>query len=267
MLSGYEDILLERDGRIITATLNRPEKRNAVSGRLHDELGRVFRDLAADPDSDVIILTGAGRAFCGGGDFDWMRDKLENPVPFSGEARHTREIVYSILECPKPTIARINGDAYGLGATIALLCDIIVAEENARIADPHVAGGMAAGDGGVLTWPFLLGMAKTKEYLLTGRPIVARDAERLGMINAAVPADELDQVVWDYARTLAAGAQDAIRYTKQALNHLVRDSAGGAFELSLAFEGLTLVSPDHQEGVRAFLERRAPRFGAAGHAG
>jgi enoyl-CoA hydratase len=256
----YSTLALTRQGRALTVTINRPSTLNGVNSELHEELGQVLTEVGDDPHSDVVVLTGAGRAFCAGGDFQWLREKLANPPPFAPQARTARRIVFGILDCPKPIIARVNGDAYGLGASIALLCDIIIAVDTARFADTHVQAGLSAGDGGALIWPQLLGFAKAKQYLLTGEPIGALEALRLGMINFAVPAAELDAVVDKYVQTLLQGAQLAIRYTKTTVNIALRDLFNSVFETSLAYEGLTLQTNDHIEGVKAFLEKRKPKF-------
>lgn len=256
----YSALAISRSDRVLTIMLNRAETLNAVDSTLHEELGRVFTDMADDPDSDVIVVTGAGKAFSAGGDYKWLREKLANPPPFAPQARTARKIVFGLLDCPKPVIARVNGDAYGLGASVALLCDIIIAVDTARFCDPHVNAGLVAGDGGALIWPQLLGFAKAKQHLLTGDPIDAREAARLGMINFAVPHLELDALVDTYARRLAGGAQMALRYTKTVTNIALRELFNSVFEASLAYEGLTLNSDDHTEAVKAFLEKRKPVF-------
>lgn len=256
----YSALRVDIQDRVLTITFNRAETLNAVDSTMHEELGQIFTEMADDPDSDVVVITGSGKAFSAGGDYAWLREKLINPPPFAPQARTARKIVFGLLDCPKPIIARVNGDAYGLGASVALLCDIIVAIDTARFCDPHVNAGLVAGDGGALIWPQLLGFAKAKQYLLTGDPIDAVEAARLGMINFAVPADELDSIVQKYARRLAGGARLAIRYTKTVTNIALRELFNSVFEASLAYEGLTLDSDDHREAVTAFLEKRKPVF-------
>jgi enoyl-CoA hydratase len=256
-LAKYTDLKLTREGRILRIELHRPEALNAVTKVMHHELSRVFLEAADDPDSDLIVLTGAGKVFCAGGDYNWMRAGV---LPFYPRSRDVRNMVYGIIDCPKPIIARVNGDAYGLGASLALLCDLIIATDTARFADPHVRAGLGAGDGGVLIWPHLLGFAKAKEHLILGSHLSALEALRLGMINRAVPAAQLDEVVADYSRRLLAGAQVAIRYTKSVTNIALRQTFNSAFEASLAYEGLTLHTRDHQAAVKAFLEGQRPDF-------
>jgi enoyl-CoA hydratase len=257
----YTQLEITREGRIMTIAMNRPELLNAVGHDMHEELGRVFDDAADDPDSDVIVLTGKGRAFSAGGDAEWLGERARgNKVPFVRELRTIRRIVYSVLDCPKPVIAKVNGDAFGFGCSISLVCDVIFAAEHARFADPHVKLGMAAGDGGALIWPQLVGYAKAKHYLLTGEPIAAPDAERMGLVTFCVPGETLDEAVAVYAAKLARGAQAAIRYTKMATNAPLRQLFATAFEIGAAYEGLSFETEDFKEGVAAMIERRRPEY-------
>src|SRR5216684_2829881 len=216
--SRYSAISLRRDGKVLHATLNRPETLNAVDDTMESELGTLFGDVAQDADSNVLVLTGAGRAFSAGGDIEQMQRVIDNPRLFTDAIPRAKHLIHSILDCPKPTIAKVNGAAIGLGATLALFCDIIFAANHAKIADPHVKVGFVAGDGGAVIWPQLIGYAKAKEYLLTGDLLGAEDAARLGLINHAVPADELDAVVAAMAKRLATGASQAIQWTKASIN-------------------------------------------------
>lgn len=260
----YKAITFSRAGRVLTVTLNRPETMNAVDAILQDELSRVFAEAADDPGSDVIVLTGTGRAFSVGGDLKWMKAHLYEERDFPRVVGQARATVLSILDCPKPIVARLNGDAVGLGATIALMCDLIVAVDSARISDPHVRIGLAAGDGGAVIWPQLVGFARAKEFLLLGGAVDAMEAARIGLINRAVAAEDLDRTVEGLTSALAGGAQLAIRYTKMAVNLQLKQVFNTVFDAGLAFEGLTMGSRDHAEAVDAFLERRKPVFGAEG---
>jgi len=255
----YKAITFSRRGRVLTLTMNRPDSLNAVNAVLHEELSRVFTDAARDPDSDVIVLTGAGRAFCAGGDVDWMQDAIDNPDSFETTVAEAKAIVFSLIDCEKPTIARINGPAVGLGATIALFCDVSFAAEKAIIADPHVSIGMVAGDGGAVIWPQLIGFARAKEFLLTGDPIAAPRAAEIGLINHAVPAEQLDAAVDAFADRLAGGAMKAIRWSKVTTNIALRQLAVAMMDTGLAYEALTNVSADHQRLVTEFREKSAAR--------
>jgi enoyl-CoA hydratase len=257
----YQTLLFERRQRVLTITLNRPEKLNAVDAEMHEELARVFVDVANDPDSDVVVLTGAGRAFSSGGDIGWMQSMIDRPVLFEKTAREGKQIDFSLLDCDKPVIAKLNGHATGLGATIALFCDVIFAAENAKIGDPHVSVGFVAGDGGAVIWPQLIGYARAKEYLMTGDLMSATQASQIGLINHAVPADVLDDRVNEFADRLARGATKAIRWTKVSANIGLKQLAHSIMDASLAYEALSNISADHQEAVSAFREKRSPVFG------
>jgi enoyl-CoA hydratase len=258
--SRYSDLVFSREGRVLTITLNSPATLNAASHRLHEELSRVFYEAADDPESDVIIVTGAGRAFSAGGDVNWMKDSMSDVEGFVLASRAIRRVVHSIIDCPKPMIAKVNGDAIGFGASVALLCDVVIAAETANFADPHVRLGLVAGDGGALIWPQLIGFGKARHYLLTGDPINAVEAERLGLIAFAVPAAELDAFTAKYAAKLERGAQTAIRYTKTITNIPLRQFFNSVFEAGVAYEGLSQQTADFREGVQSFLEKRRPDY-------
>lgn len=260
LFEDYQTILFNRRGRILEVTLNRPDKLNATDAALHTELARVFVDVSNDPDSDIVVLTGAGRAFSAGGDVAWMQSAIDEPVRFEQTIREARQIVFGLIDCEKPIIAKLNGHATGLGATIALFCDIIYAAEHAKIGDPHVSIGFVAGDGGAVIWPQLIGYARAKEFLLTGDLMTASEAAAIGLINRAVPADQLDQMVDALADRLAAGATKAIRWTKMSINIGLRDLASKMMDASLAYEAMSNMTADHAEAVRAFAEKRAPSF-------
>lgn len=256
----YKTIAFSRRERVLYVTFNRPECLNAVDERMHEELAQVFVDCARDPDSDLVVVTGAGRAFCAGGDIDWMQDAIDVPSRFEKTAREAKQIVYSLLDCEKPVIAKVNGHATGLGATIALFCDVIFASSAAKIGDPHVSVGFVAGDGGAVIWPQLIGYARAKEYLLTGDLLTANEAASIGLINHAVPLEELDQRVDAFADKLNAGAIKAIRWTKMVSNIGLKQLAHSAMDACLAYEALSNLTRDHQEAVNAFREKRAAVF-------
>jgi enoyl-CoA hydratase len=259
-LSDYKTIRHSRQGRVLTLELNQPEKLNAIGGEMHDELSSIFLAANDDPDSDVIVLTGAGRAFSAGGDIDWTQESIDEPKRFDQVVREGKRIIFTLLECEKPVIAKLNGHATGLGATIALFCDVIFAAENAKIGDPHVSVGFTAGDGGAVIWPQLIGYGKAKHYLMTGELMPAVEAAAMGLIHQAVPSADLDTVVDEYAQRLAGGALLAIRTTKMAVNIGLRQLAHSILDLSLAYETQSNRTADHREAVRAFRERETPKF-------
>jgi enoyl-CoA hydratase len=258
--AGYKCLMFERRERILRVTLNRPDTLNQVDSDMHHDLSVVFEEINRDPGCDVVVLTGAGRAFCAGGSASWMQGMIDEPAEFSAIGPDAKRIVFSLLELEKPIICRLNGAAAGLGATIALLCDIIIASDKAVIGDPHVKMGFVAGDGGAVIWPQLVGFARAKEFLMTGEMLTADRAERIGLVNYVVPAAELDARVDAMADTLAHGATLAIRWTKTVANIPLRRRAHEVMDASVAYEMMSNISADHQEAVRAFLEKRKPKF-------
>lgn len=259
--SHYKTIRAVRDGRILTLVLDGGDGRNAVNLQMHEELAHVFGDAQNDPDSDVVVLTGAGKSFSAGGDLRFFRDAKPGHEPPAFLARtDAKRIVFSLLDLEKPIIARVNGPAIGLGATLALLCDVIFASETAVIADTHVLAGIVAGDGGALIWPQLIGYARAKEYLMTGATITGAEAARIGLVNHAVPAERLDEAVREFALRLLAGPQKAIRWTKVSVNIGLKQLATAIMDASLAYEWNTFETKDHREAVNAFLEKRKPDF-------
>jgi len=258
--SRYEFIKVEKDGKVAILTLNRPESLNAIHDQLHTELEDIFADVAQDGDVNVAVITGAGRAFCAGGDVKGMDARQFSDFRARVPLRYARRLINNLLEVEQPIIAAVNGDAIGLGATIALFGDIIIASEKARFGDPHVRVGLVAGDGGAVIWPLLCGLAKAKEYLMTGDLISAAEAERIGLVNHVVPPEQVRPKALELAHRLANGPTRAIRWTKLACNKRLRDEVNLVLEASLAMESLSMLSEDHKEAARAFVEKRAPKF-------
>jgi enoyl-CoA hydratase len=260
-LPAYNALELTRKARLLTITLNRPDALNAVNLEMHQELAEVFTFAALDAHSDVIVLTGAGNAFSAGGDLDHIAHNAANPVLFDEEVRLAKRIVFALLDLDKPVVCRLNGHAVGLGATLALLCDVVFAADSANIGDPHVALGLVAGDGGAAIWPQLIGFARAKEYLLTGEVLNAEKAEQIGLVNHCVPRDELDAAVDAFCKRLLAGSTNAIRWTKVLLNLELKRIATAVMDAGIAYEAVSQRSADHREGVRALQEKRRPSFG------
>ena len=258
--SSYQAIAFRRDGKVLHATFNRPDVLNAFNAELDQETGRLFGDVAADEQCNVLVLTGAGKAFSAGGDIEHMQKVIDEPRLFLEGIRNGKKLLFGMLDCPKPIIAKVNGPAMGLGATIALFSDIVIAANHAKIADPHVKVGYVAGDGGSVIWPALLGPTRAKQYLLTGDALTGEEAARIGLINRAVPAEELDGVVDEFAQRLANGAALAIQWTKLSVNVTLKQQLASVLEASFAYEALSGRTADHQEAVNAFREKRAPRF-------
>jgi enoyl-CoA hydratase len=256
---GYEALRFERTGDVLVVTIDNPRNAiNAVDGALHRELGRAFAELKHERSARAILLTGSGSAFSAGGDFDWMKSITSTGL--SQLRTEGKQIVWNALEIEIPVVAAINGPAVGLGATLALLCDVVVMAETATIADPHVRVGLVAGDGGAVLWPMLVGLMQAKRYLLTGDALSATEAERLGLITECVADGDLNARAMRYAEKLASGAPLAVRYTKLAVNQLVKQAMTTAFDYSTSLELLTFVSDDHREALDAIRSKRAPRF-------
>ena len=242
---------------VVQVTLNRPALRNAVDRTMHHELSDVFIRLRSVPDLGAIVLTGAGDVFCAGGDFRLMEEFQEDD--WRRTVRMMDEgitLVRDLLQIPPPVVAAVNGNAYGLGATLALLCDFIVISESASLADTHTRAGIVAGDGGTLVWPHILGHVRAKEFLLTGDPVDAKTALSMGMVNRVVPADDVLPAAIEMAGRLAGGPREAIAWTKQAINVTLLRDASQHMPLAIALEARTMMLPDHREGIAAFRERR-----------
>jgi enoyl-CoA hydratase len=247
---------------VLLVTINRPHVLNATNARLHWELTQVWGTVDLDPRARVVLVTGAGKAFSAGGDLELVEDIATNPEAAARTMREAADLVYNIINLDKPVVSAINGVAVGAGLVVALLADVSIMSETARLTDGHTRLGVAAGDHAAIIWPLLCGMAKAKYYLLTCDFIDGREAERIGLVSLCAPPAELMARAWEVADRLAGGAQLAIRYTKRALNNWLRQ-AGPIFDQSLALEILSFGQPDVREGVRAIREKRAPRFPSA----
>lgn len=250
--SDYQRLRLARAGRVLTVTISGTNPLNFIDGTFHTELARIFGEIAADRETDAVVLTASGRCFCAGGDIAWFRDmdEAEKDHACSVEGR---KIIFELLELPQPIISAVHGPAIGLGATVALFCDIVVAAPDAVFADPHVVMGLVAGDGGAVIWPWLVGMNKAKELLLTGDGVKAEEAERIGLVNRVVPADELVANAQAQAQRLAGGWQQAIRGTKTSINKILRDQVNLVLDTGLALERQCMSAPDHEAAMAAFM--------------
>lgn len=263
-LPSFSTIELTRRGRLLTLTMNRPEAMNAVNLELHDDLAAALAFAQVDSGSDVLVITGAGRAFSAGGDLDHISRNASEPHLFDHEAQVAKRIVYTLLDIDKPVICRMNGHAVGLGATLALFCDVIFASEKAKIGDPHVHLGLVAGDGGAVIWAQRIGLGRAKEFLLSGDLLTAQKAAEIGLVNHCLPADELDAAVDAFADKLLAGAMYAIKATKVLTNMELKRIAHQVMEAGIAMESVSVRTADHREGIAALKEKRAPKFGQTG---
>jgi enoyl-CoA hydratase len=260
----YKSLKLARPRpRILEVILSRPGKLNALDSDGHRELAEVWRDIDRDPDTSVALLRGEGGAFSAGGDLGMIEVMARDWATRTRVWKEASDLVYNVINCTKPIVAAIEGPCVGAGLAAAMVADITVAGRKARIIDGHTRLGVAAGDHAAIIWPLLCGMAKAKYYLLTCDFIDGREAERIGLVSLCAPPDQVLARAWDVADRLAGGAQQAIRYTKRALNNWLRQ-AGPIFDQSLALEILTFGHEDVREGVRALREKRPPRFPSAG---
>ncbi|GIX31329.1 MAG: enoyl-CoA hydratase [Porticoccaceae bacterium] len=259
-LPQFGSLLLARRGRRLDIVLNRPETLNACNLEMHDELPRAFEFAALDPGSDLVVLTGAGRAFSAGGDLDHLARNAAEPDRFDHEVRMAKRIVFAMLDLDKPLVCRLNGHAVGLGATLALFCDVIFAAEHAKIGDPHVQLGLVAGDGGAVIWAARIGLARAKEYLFTGELLSARRAAEIGLVNHCLPAEELDEAVDAFCERLLALPARALRWTKILTNLELKRVATAVLEAGIAYEAVSVRTAEHREGVAALREKRKPDF-------
>jgi enoyl-CoA hydratase len=256
----FHTLRLERAGTVLRVTIDNPASDyNVVDEQLHADLTALFSALRREDDARAVLLTGSKKAFSAGGDFAWF-PTLDTPERLDALRRDARQLIHDLLDVEIPIVAAVNGPAVGLGASIALLCDIVVMGESATVADPHVRVGIVAGDGGTVAWPLAVGPARAKQYLLTGDPVPAVEAERIGLVNAVVPDAQLDAEGMRWAERLAAGAPMAVRYTKLAVNKLVKDALNTTFDAAGGLELLTFLSEDHREALAAIREKRPPAF-------
>ena len=260
MSDDFEHLRFERDGDVLVVTIDRPgDELNRVDGRLHHELTALFPRLQREHEARAVLLTSSGRAFSAGGDFSWFPE-LQEPGALDALHLDAKALIWDLLDVPLPIVCALRGHAVGLGASIALLCDAVFMAESATLVDPHVKVGIVAGDGGTVAWPLAIGPMLAKRYLLTGDPIDAATAARLGLVTEAAPDDEVEDRARAFAHRLAAGAPLAIRGTKQAVNALVKQALATSFDLAAALEISTFRSADHAEALAALRDKRPPTF-------
>jgi 2-(1,2-epoxy-1,2-dihydrophenyl)acetyl-CoA isomerase len=256
---GYETILVDRADGVATVTLNRPEARNAIDVRMRAELAGAFDELEADETARAIILTGAGGHFSAGGDVKTM---VKRHTAAEGRARveSLNRFVLRLFNFPKPTIAMVDGFAVGAGCNIALGCDIVLASDRARFGEVFAKIGLVPDGGGTWLLPRLVGLAKAKELVFTADIIDAAEALRIGLVNRVVPAPELEATTRALAARIAAGPPGTLALAKSLLNRASTTELAAALELEAFAQGQAISSEDHAEGVRAFLEKRQPKF-------
>lgn len=252
----------QRDG-IATITLNRPERLNAITFEVYHELTDFFAKLRDEKDVRVVVITGAGRAFCSGGDVRDIIGELQgrDAAGLLEFTRLTCELIHHMRALPKPIIASINGTTAGAGACIALASDIRIAAEEGKIAFVFVKVGLAGTDmGATYLLPRIVGLSKATELLMTGDFISAEEAERIGLYNRVVPRDQLDTVTREFAGKLAHGPAFGLAKTKEMLNREMHMSFESALEAEAVAQALCMQTPDFKEAHAAFLEKRPAKF-------
>lgn len=261
--SEYQHLLFERrENGVLLITINRPEVYNATDERLHWELANVWLEVGKDDEARVAVITGAGEAFSAGGDLAMVDRQLGDFKAIRGTLKEASDLVYNIVDCPKPVISAINGVAVGAGLAVALMADISIIAEDAKLTDGHLRLGVGAGDHAAIIWPLLCGMAKAKYYLLTAEFIDGREAERIGLVSRCVPREEVLDAALQVADGLGRGPQAALQWTKRSLNNWLRQ-ASPIFDASVALEMLSFFDDDAVEGVAALKEKRPPVFPSA----
>lgn len=239
------DILtIDSDGPVRIVTLNKPDTLNALSDDLHRAVTDVWQKIADDWDARVVVLTGAGRAFCAGGDVVGFMEKVEHIDRRRHGIREAGRLAGEMFRFHLPVVAAINGPAVGLGASLATMSDIVYMADNAFIADTHVGVGLVAGDGGAITWPLMMSILRAKEYLFTGERISAQDAKEIGLANKVLPPEELMPAALELAHRLAAQPAQALQDTKRAVNMHLNAAASRILPYALAAEEVSFSQPD-----------------------
>ncbi len=258
----YTTMKFDHVGKVLRVVIDNPRSDlNAVDEDLHADFTRLFRELRDERDARAVLLTGSKKAFCAGGDPEFVM-AMRNTAVLAATGHDAKQMIWDLLDVEIPIVAAVNGDAFALGASVALLCDVIFMAESAVLRDPHVMLGLVAGDGGAIAWPLAMGPALAKRYLLTGDPVTAPEAERLGLVTHVVSDDKLQSEAMAFATRLAAGAPLAIRYTKMAVNKLVKQAMNINFDSAIGHELMTFLSDDLVEAMSALGAGRVPEFGA-----
>jgi enoyl-CoA hydratase/carnithine racemase len=254
---GLETLLVDRRDGVVTVTLNRPQRKNAINGAMWDELLAVFREVA-DRDGDrVLVLTGAEGNFCSGADL--AGDEGDRPHQLA-LMRHVGDVCLALYRLPQPTIAKVRGFAVGAGMNLALMCDLVVADDTARFSEIFARRGLSIDFGGSWLLPRRIGMHRAKELALLADIIGAEEAERIGLVNRVVRPEELDGIVADWAARLAAGPPIALAQTKRLLNNAVGMTLEQALDEEGAAQTVNVSTADTREAMRAFLDKREPTF-------
>jgi enoyl-CoA hydratase len=249
-----DEVLVQARGAVRLVTLNRPDVLNAANEAFHGVLARIWRELDAEPDVRAIVLTGAGNAFSAGGDLHLL-DRMVGDTTLRDEIMsEAAEIVRAMTSVRVPIIAAVNGPAVGLGCSLASMSDLVIVEEHAYFADPHVTLGLVAADGGALTWPLLTSLIRAKEFILLGDRLPAAEAMQLGLANRVVPTGTAVTVCLELAGRLAALPPQAVRETKALLNDALRRSVGSVLARAMAAESASFDEPVFQQNLAGLLQ-------------
>lgn len=256
------EILLERASGIATITLNRPEKLNAFAGTMREDLIAALDEVADDETLRVVVITGAGRAFCAGGDVEYMSglQKSGDVAAFRGLLEAGGEIVGRLRAMRHPVIASVNGVAAGAGCNLALACDYRIASESAKFALSFVKIGLHPDWGGTWFLPRLVGRGRAMELMVTGRAVEAREALEIGMIDRMVPADRLDEETRAFAQVIVEGPRIAIEGIKRAVHASEWQSLTDQLSMEIEHQLAAFTSSEASEGLAALFEKRAPKF-------
>lgn len=248
-------VLVAEQGPVRVVTLNAPDRFNAVDDAMHHAILATWRSLETDDDARAVVITGAGSAFSAGGDMGHLRDLHDDTDLRRRTIRTAERLVRATISCELPVVAAVNGPAVGLGATLALLSDLVVIADDAYLSDPHVSIGVVAGDGGAALWPSYMSMLQAKEHLLLGSRISADECLRLGIANRSVPAVDVLNVACELGRRLAEQPRQALRDTKRALNLHLRGAVDRVLDFALAAESESLAGDDVLATVNRFATR------------
>ena len=256
----YQTLILSKENGIATITLNRPEVLNALNTRASDELGMAIEETGRDISIRVLVITGAGRGFCAGGDLKDLPLTPGDPAASQKTLEEWHKILLSIRRLDKPVITAVNGVAMGGGMDLALMCDIRIASENARFGEAYVRIGGVPDSGGTYLLPRLIGTARACELLFTGDIIDAREAERIGLVNKVVPAEQLESSTRELAARLAGGPPVSMGLIKKAIYSSETQDPESALHSIALMTSLNMETQDAKEGVAAFIEKRQPAY-------
>lgn len=248
---------------VAVVTMNDPDKLNAVGPHNHWQIEDIWLKLARDESIKVIVLTGAGRAFCAGGDVKLMAERAQTEYGLQYALRvpqNTLRLWEHLLLCPQPIIAAVNGDAIGLGTSLLLFCDMSIVADDAKLGDTHIRVGLVAGDGGAVMWPLLVGPQRAKEYLMRGKLLNGSKAEEIGLVNYAYPREQVLDEALKVAREIAAQPVWAVRWSKASVNKQLKAQVNQVLELSIAYEAMTMLTHDYQAATTAFANKEKPVF-------